>query len=80
MADLVFIQDQPIINLALCEMIKLEESSIKFCVGRGFLFWSFSNPSQALVAYETIKKARCTDLGKFDFTAEEVRNIYDRIN
>ena len=80
MSNLIYIQDQPIINLNLCEMIRLEDSSIKFCVGRGALFWSFSNSNQALVAYETIKKARCSDLGKFDFTGAEVKDIYDRIN
>ena len=80
MSNLVFIQDQPIINLDQCDMIRLQEHTIGFYFGQSSFYWDFSNSKQALVAYEAIKKARCTDLGKFDFTSEEVKDIYDRIN
>lgn len=80
MSNLVFIQEQPIINLSLCEMIRIQGSAIEFCFDQASFYWTFSNSKQALVAYEAIKKSRCTDLGKFDFTSQEVQDIYNRVN
>ena len=80
MSNLVFIKGQPVINLEKCDSFRMTENSIKFYFGQTVFFWEFSNSKQTLVAYEAIKKSRCTDLGKFDFTSQEVQDIYNRVN
>ena len=81
MSNLIYIQDQPIINLEKVVAIAMcDERRIRFVFGEEHYYWEFANGNQALVALEAIRKARCSDLGKFDFTGAEVKDIYDRIN
>ena len=75
MSNLIYIGDQPPINIANVNLILLFKTKIQFLFGDCGQSWLFDDERKTKIVYEAILRSRCKNLGECELTAEEIGEI-----